>query len=187
LDVSRNCEWRSVVGIDYTGVLTKVEAHIEEHDAVVEAHEVARSKPVGRLRRIAMLVLVIPLLAGTGIVWVPIATGALNRESVYAIGQTSDAPGLKACLRRLWEVRGALDHYRSAHEGALPEKLSMLSGGRLVNCPATGKPWSYEVGDDGSYRVACPDPGSLGQYAIFLDDRYGPPQVLTDAQSEPSP
>jgi hypothetical protein len=165
------------MSIDYGAVLADVEEHVEEREAATETVAEARRKPPGKTRAILTQVACFIVLVALGVVWLPIVGGAADEEPVYAIGAKADDPRLASCLRRLWDVRTAFDRYRYDHDGALPPDLGALGGGDLATCPATRKAWVYQHEEDGSYRIACPDPAALGRGAVFLDHRFGPPQV----------
>lgn len=172
------------MSVDYDRVLTDVEENIEARDAVVTAAIDAQTRPHGKVRRIVTLVALVGVVIGLVIVWLPLVKGAVTGEPVYAIGPTGDDPKLAQCLRTLWQVRAALDHYRYAHDGQLPERLDQLEGDGIQVCPVTGKPWRYVKREDGAYIIACPDPGAVGRSAVFLDQRFGPPQVRLQGARE---
>lgn len=167
------------MAVDYKTVLTDVRSEVHERE-VASAQVWAEQKTKARVHpawRAARLVLLVAVLAGLAVVWTPIVREQVGARAVTAAdGNRVEDPALAAVVGRLWEVRRAFDQWRFAHQGEVPERLAVLPEG-LRTCPVTKQPWRYEVGGEGGYRLACPDPSSLGVEAVFLDGLRGPPQV----------
>lgn len=165
------------MGMNYAEVLGDLDAHIGERKALDMAAVVTQRPSRSKVRRVVAALVLVPVLVAVAFIWAPIIEKAGAMPAVYALGPLGNEQGLETCLRGLWRVRQRLDHYRFEHAGALPPNLAALGAAPVTHCPATGHPWEYTRGEDGAYRIACPQPGVFSCQAVFLDHRFGPPQI----------
>jgi len=175
------------MGVDYEGVLTDLDTAISQKEGQAQAIWKAQAKPRGRVRLILTPVCLVAVLVGAVLVWAPILRRRNAVEPVHALGRVVEDPKVAACVRGLWEVRAAMDRYVASHGGRPPARLEDLGAPKLLVCPATHAPWRFEIHADGSYLVACPDPARLACSAVFIDQRFGPPQVVRPGEEAPSP
>ncbi len=82
----------------------------------------------------------------------------LKGRTLYALDRPSrEAPGLNGCLRRLWQIRRALDQHLVRH-GRVPLTLAEVFDGTTPRCPTCRQPYRYERIDATHYMVRCPHP-----------------------------
>jgi hypothetical protein len=145
-------------------------------------------KPVrdgpGPVRKAVGVAAFAAVLVGSFLVWTPIVARGVEPEKPYCMGHADpDAPGLDECLGGLWRLRAALSAARARLGREPPESLKMLEGIPAV-CPGCGGAWVYEKDGEGGYRISCPDPSKHNQGAVFINHRYGPPQVKAADETE---